>query len=153
MAESSAVRAQLGLCLAHRFLRVSCSFLTPPVPQFPFKPGVQRVSRRRFGPVLRWEAGRAARPPAALGILPSCSAPRLQLQEDGGELGLALFRYKAFKKSSSFLSSAFSLRDAVLIAESRPMSFGCAPGGNVPLPLVPPVSSVDFWGQVGSPYR
>lgn len=146
---------------ASAWLIVSCAFpavfLPPPppplVPQFPFKPGVQRVSRRRFGPVLRWEVGRAARPPAALGILPSCSAPRLQLQEDGGELGLALFRYKAFKKSSSFLSSTFSLRDAVLIAESRPMSFGCAPGGNVPLPLVPPVSSVGFWWQVGSPYR
>lgn len=115
MAESSSVRAPLGLCLAHRFLLAGVSFLPPPpVPQFPCEPGVLRVSRRRYGPVLRWEVGRAARPRDALGIPPSCSAPRPQLRDGGEGWAWRCFAGKLLKKSSSLLSSAFAVRDAVL---------------------------------------
>lgn len=93
MAESSSVRAPLGLCLAHRFLLAGVSFLPPP-PRASVSLRAGRAAREsaavRPRPAVGvWEGSASSRRPRDPPELLSASSAAAGRR---GGLGLALFR-------------------------------------------------------------
>lgn len=142
---------------ASAWLIASCSleFLFTPSPRASVSLRAGRAAResaavRPRPAVGGWEGSASSRrprdPPEPLSASSAAAGRR-------GGLGLALFRWEALKKVELPPLQRFCCLGCGAIAESGLMTFGCGPGGNVPLLLVPPLSSADLGGQVGSPRR